>query len=383
MQRKWTFFVAFLLFQSDANSARLSEQPKIKVKIASDLGKVSLRGLDLKRKLIGDKKFKVFSGFKTVNFDCTSLKKARLKTINKPILLASLDSATGFVNWGTKKFRGKMKVLSGDDWKTCDLINETEIEHYLSTLLSKEMNADWPVEALKAQAIAARTYALYKIEKPKTVDEGGDLYDIESSEKHQVSGSFFDESLSTFKATKDTHGMVLVNPKSELKPIFFHSKCGGETLTPEMVWSNKLDGYEGRKCPFCRPYGRPDWNNAISMKKFKQVFQKILVENNKSANSTVRLAPDNFESKNFVFYLGEERNVLSKKYFRRFLGRKVVPSMNFMLSKEKGKVKFSGKGNGHGVGLCQWGAYGMALKGKNYKQILKHYFPKHKLKRVY
>ena len=88
------------------------------------------------------------------------------------------------------------------------------------------MNANWPVEALKAQAIAARTYALEKINSNFMSRVLGRTahFDLENSEKHQVMGTFFDQTLSTVKATYATKGLVLVNKKKRLLPIFYHSK---------------------------------------------------------------------------------------------------------------------------------------------------------------
>jgi len=91
------------------------------------------------------------------------------------------------------------------------------------------MNPKWPLEALKAQAVAARTYALHKMRTQQVTKELGAeaFYDLESSEKHQVGGNFFDATTTTNLASAETKGEVLTTSSGQIQPIFFTQNAEG------------------------------------------------------------------------------------------------------------------------------------------------------------
>ena len=101
------------------------------------------------------------------------------------------------------------------------------------------------------------------------------------------------------------------------------------------------------------------------------------------ATSEFLLAPDRFENSKFRIYIGEQVYILEKTLLRKFFGRFEVPSNNFVLERRDGKTQLYGKGNGHGVGMCQLGALSMAKQGKRYSEILSHYYPQHRLRLIY
>ena len=131
---------------------------------------------------------------------------------------ASLSSPTGLISWGKQKYKGELQLLTNPGQESCDLVNLVPMEAYLTTLLSKEMNGTWPVEALKAQAVAARTYAYDRIKKGMGVESQDKLYHIESSEKDQVSGNYSDITQKTLQAARETEGEILVDlPEKSLR----------------------------------------------------------------------------------------------------------------------------------------------------------------------
>lgn len=371
--------------------------PQVKVLIKKSLKKVFISGTDLRRKFHFNNSVKNFSGRKSVKFNCHKLS-GKIKSL-RPQLLASLDSFTGMITLGNKnearKYRGKLHILTAKNNKSCDVVAESSLEDYLATLLSKEMNANWPLEALKAQAVAARTYALHKIESGQVSFDAGfnTFYDLENSEKHQVSGSFFDTTRSTRKAAVETSGYVLVNNKNVMNPVFFHAKCGGKTLAPEHVWQNKVAGYKSVICPRCHEQSKDRFAKKIGYKEFLK-FVHWLQDNDYMVTEkgfsvpkkpTIHLLKDNRYSRIVRFYLNDYSVVIKKSLLRRYFGRSAVPSNNFKMSYNKKLKSFSllGKGHGHGVGLCQVGALEMARQGWGFKKILAHYFPKFKLRKVY
>lgn len=368
--------------------------PKIRVRVRKALKNVFIAGTDLKRKFHHNNKTQTFHGRKAVKFRCQNLNK-RVQ-FKKPILLASLGSSTGLISLSEEKYKGLLHVVTSKDNDSCDVIHETNIENYLSGLLSREMNAKWPVEALKAQAVAARSYALHKIQSGQVKREAGyeTYYHIESSEKHQVSGNFFDSNLRTDMATQTTEGVVLVDDKGKIAPIFFHAKCGGKTLRPEQVWQHSKRSYESVPCPYCKDHGSNGYDNTITLDRWDK-FLKWSVKKGHLPKTVLnhggeafKIVPDKIFARTVRFYLGDNMYSFKKPLLRRYFGRFIVPSNNFKLNLEaQGKlglaVRVKGEGLGHGVGMCQLGALELADRGWSYEKILAHYFPKHKIKKIY
>lgn len=372
--------------ESDLN---FKAPPFVRVRVAKGKSNISLEGMNLKRKIHNRSAHRFYSGKKNFKFRCYGQKK---KISKKPLLFASLSSNNGFLKVDGKKYSGRVDILTNPDGTACDVVNVTSLEKYISSLLSKEMNASWPIEALKAQAVAARTYALHKIKSQQVSKVLGHEahYDLESSEKHQVSGSLEDSTRRTILATKQTRGQILTTKSGDLVPIFFHAQCGGRTHQPQYVWENNVTGYESRNCPTCKKERKGSWNKKIKIKRFKKFLSwlhknKYLPVSLKELGKDFTIAPDKIEDRNLKLYFKEDLVIIAKPLLRRYFGRFLFPSNNFEIDETKGgrSIKVEGRGNGHGVGLCQTGALRTAQNGKSYKQILKKYFPEHNLISVY
>lgn len=380
-------FLTLFLFFSAINE--ISAAPVVSVRIGKSLKNIHVTGMDLKRHLLFSDDFKTYTGKKTVKFNCetyTTLNKKK----NKPILLATLESPTGLLSYENVKYQGLFKVVTNPRGDSCDIINDIPMEAYISSLLTKEMNSKWPAEALKAQAVAARSYALHKMKSQQVSKELGSeaFYDLESSEKHQVSGAFFDSTPSTISASSATKGEVLVGEDGQVRPIFFHAKCGGKTLRPDQVWHNKEPSYQSVNCPFCHNIGPKGWVKVIPISRLKNFFkwagdQKIIQERPDADFSSVVLVPDNIDRFTVNFYINDRPYIIEKAVLRRFFGNVVFPSNSFSLEMKNGGFMIFGEGLGHGVGLCQMGAFALAKQGWSYKKILSHYFPGHTLKKLY
>lgn len=354
--------------------------PSLNVRIAKNQKKLRIEGMDL-RKTIGQN-VKKYPGKNRIEFNCANNKSAAK---SRPILFASLSSPTGLISWNKKHYRGQLKVSTAKNQNSCDLIYSTSMENYISALLSKEMDPYWPVEALKAQAVAARTYALDKLKKSMNSSEA--IFDLENSEKHQVHGTFFDESPKTKRAADETGGYVLTAPNGKLVPAFFHSKCGGKTFRPEHVWANRVSGYRKTiQCPYCKSHGTKNWSRWFSRNKISNIIYKALNNDKisfKKFKKLFHLVPSKKTSNEIRFYVDGMMGTMKKSKIRKVLGRKIIPSNNFAIKQTKKGFRIYGAGFGHGVGLCQYGAFEMARQGKNFKEILAHYYPHLKLTKVY
>lgn len=374
---------ALILTTISFSLSALATIPNIKVRIGKDLLKISVKGTDVFNELHFQGQKKVYSGKTTVNFNCVPKTSTRIQS-DHPVLYASLKSPTGIIAWEDNHYQGDLLVVTTKNQESCDLINRVPLETYIKTLLTKEMNGKWPIEALKAQAIAARTYAIHKMktnEVSKLVGHEA-YYDVENSEKHQVTGTFFDTAKNSDDATKDTTGLILTTKTGNITPIFFHSKCGGITLRPDQAWENKVEGYESVDCPFCKNHGAKPWNFVMERLNFQKMLLKFL-KKDQLMSAKIQVVPDEQEKLALRFYVDDMLQKVNKVNFRKFMGRNSVPSNYFKIKIDGSQVVFSGEGNGHGVGLCQFGALELADRGWDYKKILAYYFPNHQLKKLY
>lgn len=372
----------FLLLMASANAA----VPDVKVLIAKSLKNILVEGMDLQKTIHAQKKTQQYAGRKSISFNCQP---SRLRSKNnlqaKPLLVASLSSPTGLISWGKVKYQGQLQLLTNPGHESCDLVNLIPMEAYLTTLLSKEMNGTWPVEALKAQAVAARTYAYDRIKKGMGVESQEKLYHIESSEKDQVSGNFLDVTNKTLQAAKETEGEILVGPSGKIAPAFFHSKCGGKTLRPDQVWGGVEEGYRSVNCTFCQKTGMKDWKHQLKGQKLTSMVDQVLKRyySDEVHGSDIRLMPDSLENSELRLYVGDRLHIIKKSYIRNLAGRETLPSNNFIMAQKNNEVYVKGQGYGHGVGLCQLGALELAKRGYDYRQILSFYFPRHKMRKAY
>lgn len=400
-------------------------EPAIRVLIGRGLSSIRVEGMDLKREIFyplnskkqneSDTRLHTRSGASGIRFGC-NFSNFKFRSSGKlgpqvdlkvnakrSQLMAWVSSPTGILQWEKDKYKGDFLIVGPDTKGKCELINEISLENYLSTLLPKEMNASWPIEALKAQAVSSRTYAIYLINQNQNQKENSEYYDLENSERHQVNGGPSDETASTVYATKETKGEVLVwkgnsnrvnsNGNSKVTAVFFHSKCGGKTLPASAVWDNDIPGIKSVECPFCAGHGDGRWKYIFKGEELKKMLMKV--KRNKkmgipSNSYKLTILGDKYDHYYVNIFFQDENNQFSNSYFikkstiRQYLGRDKILSNRFVLRKENdGKMVIYGEGRGHGVGLCQMGALEMAKRGWDYKRILKHYFPQHEIVKNY
>lgn len=380
MQKTGCFLFSFLWATTS-----LASVPTVKVLIAKSLKQVVLEGTDLQKTIHTQKRSESYLGRKSISFNCAPGRAYAGNLPRHPILVASLKSPTGLISWGKNKYQGELQLLATPGAESCDLVNDIPLEAYLRTLLSKEMNGTWPLEALKAQAVAARTYAYDRLLKSHGIMDEKKLYHLESSEKDQVSGSFFDMTEKTLRASRETEGEILVGPSGRVSPAFFHSKCGGKTLRPDQVWGGVEEGYRSVNCTFCQKTGMKDWQQKLKPTKLTgmidQVLKRYYAEQLDSQN--VRLMPDSLHNSEIRLYAGDRLHIVKKSYLRNMAGRETLPSNYFVMNQKNGEITVEGQGYGHGVGLCQLGALELAKRGYDYHQILSFYFPRHRMKKAY
>jgi len=380
------------LSQFESIKNKIKGEMKVRVLVGSGLSEISLSGNNLRKNIIFNHDQKFYRGHKKLKFNCRSLTKNGGKAKGPPILFASLSSNLGKIEFEENIYQGEINILARKGENNCDVVNVSPLESYLETLLAKEMNGSWPVEVLKAQAVAARSYALHKIYFGQVSKEAGHeaYYDLENSEKHQVSGTLRDITKRTKEATTETRGEILVTKEGNLVPIFFHAQCGGHTLLPDEVWENHVEGYKGVRCIGCEHKGGKIWKEGITLLRFRS-FLNWMADNNYVShdvkvdvtNEKILISPDKLSYNRLRIYIGNKLLMISKTLLRKYFGRFIIPSNNFQVSLQQSQIQINGMGNGHGVGLCQVGALDLAERGWDYKKILAYYFPGHRLENIY
>jgi len=317
-----------------------------------DFGRVLMEGPSLKTDIIGTRE-----GIRIAHKD--------VKTLGLRIKV-SKDSSIYIEG---KRFRGELEVVKKENSRLM-AVNHIMLEDYLYGVLYHEVSHRWPMEVLKAQAIAARTFALYQARQNKLQP-----YDLRSDVYSQVYGGSASERWATTKAVDMTKGEILVY-KGDILPAYYHATCAGFTESAANLWNVDLLPLKGVQCNYCQnsPHYRwakwiPIWSLENTLKQATYKMGRISALNVLSKNASGRI--DKLEIK-------DEAGVaviLTGKEFRQLMGPNEIRSTNFDVTSKWGQLIFSGYGWGHGVGMCQWGAYEMARQGKKAEEILSYYYP--------
>jgi len=268
-----------------------------------------------------------------------------------------------------RRFRGAVDVIKKDNGKVM-VINRIGLDDYLYGVLYHEVSHRWPMEVLKVQAIAARTFAVYQVRQSKSQP-----YDLRSDVYSQMYGGRTSEKWSTTRAVNLTKGKIL-KYKGEVLPAYYHATCAGHTEDASNLWKVDMEPLKGVACDFCKGSPHYRWSKKIKLveleNRLKDNGYKISDISSitvLSRNASGRV--DKLEIKG----AGDEAVVLSGKDFRQMIGPNDIRSAKFEVSLRAAALVVDGLGWGHGVGMCQWGAYGMARQGKKAEEILKYYYP--------
>lgn len=265
--------------------------------------------------------------------------------------------------------------------KQSNTIQELPIDEYLYGVVSAEMPANYEIEALKAQAVAARTYTIYKIEHSKGKHENADICDDSTCCQAWISK---EERLQKWEekdreenwnkiltAVNSTAGKIITYNN---KPInaFFHSNSGGVTEVVSNVWG-------GTDLPYLKSVETSGEDGYSQYKSEVTLTKEDLLNKLKQEYKDIQINFDDNESIKILEYT-ESRRVKTVKFGNTEIpGTKVrsifeLKSTNFEIKKEGDNIIFSVIGYGHGVGMSQTGANSMAKSGKNFEEILKHFY---------
>ncbi|RJR15985.1 MAG: SpoIID/LytB domain-containing protein [Nitrospiraceae bacterium] len=277
---------------------------------------------------------------------------------------SKIDSLNGELFINGQFYYGSIEVLK--DNNGLYVINNLPFEEYVEGVVSAEIGREWENEALKAQAVISRTYAAFY-----RSNNSSNSFHITSSTLHQLYKGKNEDPLIT-DAVKATAGEILTYQNMPIRS-FFHSTCGGKTEYPEEVWKESFPYLTSVDC-----YGRntpyDNWQKTFSLKSVASALGTGTIKeiSISSYTATGRAKTLTITWKGTS---GDAITEIKATELRRLLGYRELPSTHFSLARTGPNVVFTGKGYGHGVGLSQWGALEMARQGKNYRDILSHYYP--------
>lgn len=249
------------------------------------------------------------------------------------------------------------------------VINQVDLEEYVKGVVPAEVNSAWHPEMLKAQAVAARTYALYQQMLSATRE-----YDVAATVQDQVYRGKNGIDAAVLRAVEETKGLVLTYQNA---PIYaaFSSTAAGLTEDALNVWSKEYPYLKGVECPFDLESPHYQWKASFRM----DTLEQNLRQQGFAVGTIVSMTPLSFSRGGRVAKLrlvhSEGELILRGEDLRKAVGYMVVPSTQFTIDSVGREIVLSGYGAGHAVGMCQWGAKELAELGYPFSTILLYYYP--------
>ena len=287
----------------------------------------------------------------------------------------AFSSDNGVLSVNGRTYRGKIEVIK--EQKGLLVVNELPLELYVAGLINQEISSKWPIEVVKAQAVIARTYAMYQKKKRAAGD-----YHMEATVADQVYSGNITEDERSLYAVKETIGKVLTY-NGELALTVYHSNSGGMTEDAKNIWGKDYPYLKQVKSSFDKDSSHFSWILNMS----PQSVEAALKDAGYSISDIQNIIPIYTTNsgrviKVMMHYAGGKLEI-SGEDLRKAIGYDKLKSTMFTLEMINGSFVFNGKGYGHGVGLSQWGAKGMAEKGYKYTEILEHFYPGTRIEQIY
>ena len=245
------------------------------------------------------------------------------------------------------------------------VVNQVELEEYVCGVLAGEISSSWPLEALKAMAVCARTFAANKV-----MTNFNNYYHLTSGASDQVYRTGFWQNESFAKAVNETQGEVLTYAEN-IAQVYYCASSGGYTASSASVWGSDFPYLKASADPYSTDDPYKSWTLVLNPADFLRALNlsgtlKSVEILKRDESNRVQELKISLQTKDYT---------KSGRMLRDALGNNQLRSTFFEVQMENGRVVFTGSGWGHGVGLSQWGAKKMAEQGYTYDQILKFYFP--------
>jgi len=291
------------------------------------------------------------------------------------------------LQWNSRSYPGILCLLSVGNRIT--LVNRVSVEEYLRGVVPHEIGTleEWGIEALKAQAVAARTYAIKHLNSRRA--QGFDVY---ADTRDQMYSGLNDSYALSDDAIRNTSGVVMAY-EGELIDAYYHSTCGGMTASPavwgikEKPWLQAVSDFSPDGKPWCHRSSYTKWTRQWTLKELESIARRStetarpdpLIAFNQirdlrilSTFASGRVQELKVSTDNGSFLLSGDRIRWFFRDTKNF--DRILPSAWFLVAINGNQVQASGRGFGHGIGMCQMGARGRSRAGQSYKEILKAYY---------
>jgi stage II sporulation protein D len=294
--------------------------------------------------------------------------KFRFGGYKEPLDWVHLKPSNGKFVFGKFEYEGSLWLYPKSE-NTFDVVLILEMEKYIAKVIDREMSSHWPLESLKAQAIAARSFAYYHLEKNR--DKAYHLLmgpQAQALTRAQPSNQ-------ALKATEATFGMVL-KQSGHLFLAYYHSTCGGQTKAGRQG----VFEYKSVECQYCRNSPHYHWSVKINQSDIENMFSSYMEKGASLVHAKTIVEASGHVSK--VVFTPEKGKAIQidaldlRRHLNRSMSQEVIKSLRFDLHFNQGQLKILGRGWGyHGLGMCQYGARGLAEHFWTCRSILEFYYP--------
>lgn len=292
-------------------------------------------------------------------------------------------SVAGNVRIGVDRhqYRGVVRVIPQASGRLI-AVNVLPLEDYVACVVDAEMPAKFPTAAREAQAIVARTYALWQMQEADP-NASYDVFATVRSQKYlgteYVDGKgrrLAGESASSRNAAAATRGLVCQS-HGKIFCTYYSAVCGGATTPGKAFFSDANAVLKSVPCEWCRNSDKYRWQATLSDEELLTVVKKHAAPRNLTAIRSIRQTAGPHAGVIASFEIGDGRRTatIDGNTLRQQLPVGKLLSPHFAMKLSGSKIEVQGNGFGHGAGFCQWGASGQATAGKSAREIVTYYYP--------
>ena len=284
-------------------------------------------------------------------------------------LLGDALDATGApdLRVGSRKGTGRVRLLARNGELLAVAVVPLEV--YVAAVVSREAAPRFHPEALAALAVAARTYAVAAAAKPRDP-----AYDVVATVEDQVFDGM-DGVAAVFREAADRTRGLVVRYRGELARTVYHSTCGGRTEDAGSAWGKDVPYLRAQLCDDCADSPVYRWEYRMSEAEGRRVAKELGVPPGNDLRIDVTGRTPTGRASRVRISSGGISRELQAAEFRKAAGYAKVRSLKMEIVRVAGEWRFTGEGWGHGVGMCQYGANGMARRGAGFREILARYYP--------
>lgn len=273
------------------------------------------------------------------------------------------------LDYKAKQYIGKLEIIN--DYGSFQLINHLPLELYIEGVVASEIAYNWPMESLKAQAIASRSYAIYHINR-----SANQPFDLKADVSSQVYNGIHESNSNIRKAVQATNGLV-IKSSGKIAEALFHSSSGGKTEDIANLWSKEKRSYLISRPALDANSPYDYWEIEFN----KDIVREALNKKGYKVGEILHITPASLTSSGrinnlrIVHSTPTQITLIDGYSFRAAIGSTKIRSTRFKVSyDDNSRFLFVGRGYGHGVGMSQYAAKNMAASGYTYQDILKYFY---------